>query len=64
LDALKLDNLIEEEEEVIFLVVFCDDNNVEVVCVSSLETDWSPYCATPRQLAFKTKESQMDDELF
>ena len=37
MDALKLDNLIEEEEDAMFLVLFCD-NNVEVVCVSSPET--------------------------
>jgi hypothetical protein len=37
LDALKLDNLIEEEEDAMFLVLFCADI-VEVVCVSSPET--------------------------
>jgi hypothetical protein len=37
LDALKLDNLIEEEEDAMFLILFCD-NNVEVVCVPSPET--------------------------
>jgi len=38
LDALKLDDLIEEEEEdAMFPVLFCD-NNVEVVCVPSSET--------------------------
>jgi hypothetical protein len=36
LDALKLDNLVEEEEDAMFLVLFCDDN--EVVCVSLPET--------------------------
>jgi len=34
LDAFKLDSLVEEEEDAMLVVLFCD-NNVEMVCVSS-----------------------------